>query len=161
MKSLNEYVVESLNNNIKHYENGIVGEFSIGKNILTYTTKNQIIDNDEQDEIEKFERSQGTKIIDDRMNGRFCPDDVDDTLYVHVLKVDKSERGKGIATKLIKALIEYAESINYNIYLQASALDYNDGLDQDQLVKFYKKLGFVRGGCKDETWLIYVVNDNY
>ena len=52
-------------------------------------------------------------------------------------------------------------SINYNIYLQASALDYNDGLDQDQLVKFYKKLGFVRGGCKDETWLIYVVNDNY
>lgn len=51
-----------------------------------------------------------------------------------------TERNKGIGTKLVKSCIEYAKSINKDIVLYASPL--GDHISEEDLIKFYKKLGF-------------------
>lgn len=60
-------------------------------------------------------------------------------LYVNRLIVAEPVRGRGIATKLMEALVEKADEKQINVVLEINA--YGD-LNRDELEVFYGKFGF-------------------
>lgn len=54
-------------------------------------------------------------------------------IYLWYIAVNKSEQGKGIGTQFLKKIVDYAASVNKDIYLETSAA---------QNVNWYKKMGF-------------------
>lgn len=76
-----------------------------------------------------------------------------DALEIQTLSV--SNKRKGVGTELVKACIEYAKKINKDIVLYASPL--GDFISEDDLIKFYKNLGFEQIDNKNKSLLIYRV----
>lgn len=64
----------------------------------------------------------------------------DDSLYVDDIVVKPLEQGKGIGTRVMKKLIEFAQQEGINIILQAIPTPGQ----KERLQKFYKNLGFVK-----------------
>lgn len=66
------------------------------------------------------------------------------------------EKNKGVGTKLLNKMIEYAKSQNKDIVLYASPLD---DKNEDDLIKFYKKFGFIEDiKAHDKHCLILQIN---
>ena len=67
--------------------------------------------------------------------------------------LESFEKNKGIGTKLLNKMIEYAKSEKKDIVLYASPLD---DKNEDDLIKFYKKFGFIEyTKANDKHCLIY------
>lgn len=60
-------------------------------------------------------------------------------LYFNRLKVEQKFRGQGLATKMLKRMVELADTIKATIICDINP--YGD-LNYDQLYKLYKKFGF-------------------
>lgn len=69
--------------------------------------------------------------------------------------LDAFEKNKGIGTKLLNKMIEFAKEEKKDIALYASPLD---DRSEDDLIKFYKKFGFVEDTkAHDKHCLIYKI----
>lgn len=90
---------------------------------------------------------------------------IDFSLYQHggvinlnKIKVPKEARMKGLGTKAMKLLIDYADQSNQKIGLSPSS---DFGGNKERLIKFYRQFGFVpnKGKYKDfltrETMIRY------
>ena len=61
---------------------------------------------------------------------------------INTLQVNNDERGKGLARKLVNLAMKYARSKGETVmYLNAAPIG-QDGLNINQLVDFYKSMGF-------------------
>ena len=71
---------------------------------------------------------------------------ISDNLYeINRIKVPHEYRGRGIARKLMKSLMDDAD--RHGMTLQLWINCYNDGgLSHDQLAAWYERLGFVNDG---------------
>lgn len=80
------------------------------------------------------------ELTEDQYN-HFFPNDR--FFVVYELKVIKQYRGKGYAKKLLLKAIEKAKQLKHTqVYLNANAIEFYQGLSQYDLVQFYKRFGF-------------------
>lgn len=69
-------------------------------------------------------------------------EDETDKLYLCLLWVDKQHRGKGHAHALLNCACALADAEDKIMDLVVSALDTRLGLDDDELIKLYRRYGF-------------------
>lgn len=87
-----------------------------------------------------YENDFSELITEDEYNTYFPHDKM---FNICELKVDSKHRGTGIAKKLISIAIEKAKELDFlQLYLNADAIDYYQGLNQADLIKFYQSCGF-------------------
>lgn len=80
------------------------------------------------------------ELTEDQYN-QFFPNDR--FFNIQELKVVKEYRGQGYAKKLLTKAIEKAKQLKFTqVYLNANAIEFYQGLPQYQLVEFYKSFGF-------------------
>jgi len=70
-------------------------------------------------------------------------------LELNLIRIKPEKRGKGCATKIIKDLIDYADSNNMIIHLTPSK---DFGASLDRLTSFYKSFGFVYNKAKNKDF---------
>lgn len=113
-----------------------------------------------------FENSGEIKHQNLKGSGRFYCDEGDLTYEDEILiypvyhencyeltNLEAFEKNKGVGTKLLNKMIEYANSQKKDIVLYASPLD---GKNEDDLIRFYKKFDFIEDKeAKDKHCLIY------
>lgn len=63
----------------------------------------------------------------------------DNSLSISRINVHRQYRGKGHGTRLLRAACEFADKNQYDLHLFVSA---SDGLDNNQLLAWYKRHGF-------------------
>lgn len=71
----------------------------------------------------------------------------DDTLFLQDIYTEPLAQGKGKASKILKEITNYADKNNEIISLRASIgghYNIESGLNQDKLIKWYEKNGFVK-----------------
>ena len=126
MKGILKFLLESsIQNNVKHTIRSGNGTIKIADNYLHY-----------YDEVIIY------------------PKFTNNAFELVELYVNREDRNKGIAAKLLNTFIEFADSKNKDIVLYASPLD-ND-MTVNQLIDFYKKFGFEHDSrTKDKQCLIY------
>lgn len=74
------------------------------------------------------------------------------TIEIQLMNVVNKKQGTG--TKLIKACIDYANSIGKDVIVYASPL--NNDISEDDLIKMYKNCGFSKdSGSSDKHLLRY------
>lgn len=79
-----------------------------------------------------------------------------DAFELETIQVEKSQRNNGIGKELVKAFIEYAKSQKKDIVLYASVLDISDDrMSDEDLIKWYKSLGFKQLDGSDAATLWY------
>ena len=74
---------------------------------------------------------------------------------IEINTINVIDKKKGIGTILLKAMIEYAESMKKDIVLYASPM--GEGMNERQLIQWYKDNGFEEYDKSDYHWLIYRV----
>lgn len=73
---------------------------------------------------------------------------------IELAEIFITDRNKHIGTSLINAFIDFAKKINRKIVLYAAPL--SDNMNEDELIKFYKKFGFEQDSrINDKHCLIY------
>ena len=78
-----------------------------------------------------------------------------DVDVIEINTINVIDKKKGIGTILLKAMIEYAESMEKDIVLYASPM--GEGMNERQLIQWYKDNGFEEYDKSDYHWLIYRV----
>jgi len=77
----------------------------------------------------------------------FLADESSDNVHLKMILVPYKKRKKGIGTKFMKDLIQYAKEQNKTVTLVPSDLYSDEGdMDINQLKKWYKSLGFKETG---------------
>lgn len=74
---------------------------------------------------------------------------------IEINTINVIDKKKGIGTILLKSAIEYAKSIEKDIVLYASPM--GEGMNERQLIQWYKNNGFEEYDKSDYHWLIYRV----
>jgi hypothetical protein len=74
---------------------------------------------------------------------------------IEINTINVIDKRKGIGTILLKSAIEYAKSIKKDIVLYASPM--GEGMNEKQLIQWYKNNGFEEYDKSDYHWLIYRV----
>ena len=74
---------------------------------------------------------------------------------IEINTINVIDKKKGIGTILLKSAIEYAKSIEKDIVLYASPM--GEGMNEKQLIQWYKNNGFEEYDKSDHHWLIYRV----
>lgn len=79
----------------------------------------------------------------------------DDVDAIEINTINVIDKKKGIGTILLKAMIEYAKTVKKDIVLYASPM--GEGMNEKQLIQWYKNNGFEEYDKSDYHWLIYRV----
>lgn len=67
-----------------------------------------------------------------------------DNIKLEVIRIPKELQNQGVGSKVINALVEFADTHGKLIYLTTAVKDKNSGTtSQSRLIKFYKQFGFV------------------
>lgn len=74
---------------------------------------------------------------------------------IEINTINVIDKKKGIGTILLKSAIEYAKSIKKDIVLYVSPM--GEGMNERQLIQWYKNNGFEEYDKSDYHWLIYRV----
>ncbi|MDN3185405.1 GNAT family N-acetyltransferase [Enterococcus faecalis] len=87
---------------------------------------------------------------------------IDNFTKIEKLGVDPAYRKKGVATYLLKRTISWGKEKGISgLYLTAcaSSISYENSLTQDELVQFYKNLGFQQRYDECSDYLVYYYNE--
>lgn len=84
----------------------------------------------------------------------FMVSEFNDKIKLASIIINKEDRGKGIGSKVMEELCDYADRDNKTITLTPAIKDdYQGTTSQSRLIEFYKRFGFVlnKGRNKDFT----------
>lgn len=70
-------------------------------------------------------------------------------IEINMIRINPHMKNKGIGTKIMQDIIEYADSGNYILHLTPSD---DFGSDVKRLTKFYKSFGFVMNSGKNKDF---------
>jgi GNAT superfamily N-acetyltransferase len=73
-------------------------------------------------------------------------EDDDGGLEVNLIRMHNSSQGKGIASKIMKEITDYADKNKRIVHLSPTE-EY--GMDMKRLTDFYKKFGFIKNTGKN------------
>lgn len=75
-----------------------------------------------------------------------------DSIYLTLIKIPDSLKGRGIATQFMDDLIKWADERSFVITLSPTD---NMGSDLPRLIEFYQRFGFIknRHNYKDSKWV--------
>jgi GNAT superfamily N-acetyltransferase len=65
----------------------------------------------------------------------------DPYMNLDLIKTEKSARGKGYASMVMRIIVDLADKWGVNMELDADPLD-SEGLTESELIRFYQKFGF-------------------
>lgn len=66
--------------------------------------------------------------------------------YLHLGSIMSVIKGRGDGTKIMNKICEIADKYKVTIHLSPEPFGIGDRLNKTQLIKWYKKFGFIKGG---------------